>query len=49
MNFILKAWDITCKRNLSAIITNGTAVLGFGDIGALEGLPVMEGKSCLFK
>eukprot|EP00827_Trimyema_finlayi_P001734 TRINITY_DN1754_c0_g1_i7.p1 TRINITY_DN1754_c0_g1~~TRINITY_DN1754_c0_g1_i7.p1 ORF type:complete len:502 (-),score=239.11 TRINITY_DN1754_c0_g1_i7:51-1511(-) len=43
------AHEITCKRNLSTIITNGTAVLGFGHIGALEGLPVMEGKGCLFK
>ena len=43
------ATKITCKRNFSAIITNGTAVLGFGDIGTLAGLPVMEGKSCLFK
>lgn len=43
------ATKITCKRNFSAIITNGTAVLGFGDIGTQAGLPVMEGKSCLFK
>lgn len=43
------ATKITCKRNFSAIITNGTAVLGFGNIGSLAGLPVMEGKSCLFK
>lgn len=43
------ATKITCKRNFSAIITNGTAVLGYGDIGSLAGLPVMEGKSCLFK
>lgn len=43
------ATKITCKRNFSAIITNGTAVLGFGNIGTLAGLPVMEGKSCLFK
>jgi len=41
--------EITCKRNLSTIITNGTAVLGFGDIGPTAGLPVMEGKSVLFK
>ena len=43
------AWEITCKRNLCSIITNGTAILGFGDIGPAAGLPVMEGKSCLFK
>ncbi len=39
----------TYKSNFGAIITNGTAILGFGDIGALPGLPVMEGKSVLFK
>jgi hypothetical protein len=39
----------SCKNNLGAIITNGTAILGLGDIGALAGLPVMEGKSILFK
>ena len=43
------AWELTCKRNLCSIITNGTAILGFGDIGNSAGLPVMEGKSCLFK
>ena len=36
-------------RNLVAVITNGTAVLGLGNIGALAGKPVMEGKGCLFK
>lgn len=40
---------ITLRRNYSAIITNGTAVLGLGDIGALSGMPVMEGKCVLFK
>lgn len=40
---------LTCKSNLGAIVTNGTAILGLGDIGALAGLPVMEGKSVLFK
>jgi len=40
---------LTYKSNFGAIITNGTAILGFGDIGALPGLPVMEGKSVLFK
>jgi malic enzyme len=40
---------LTCRSNLGAIITNGTAILGLGNIGALAGLPVMEGKSVLFK
>ena len=44
-----EAFKITCKSNLGAIVTNGTAILGFGDIGTLAGLPVMEGKSVLFK
>src|SRR3982751_3158000 len=39
----------TARGNLVAVITNGTAVLGLGDIGALAGKPVMEGKGCLFK
>jgi len=39
----------TNRRNLVAVITNGTAVLGLGDIGALAGKPVMEGKAVLFK
>jgi malate dehydrogenase (oxaloacetate-decarboxylating)(NADP+) len=39
----------TARANLVAVITNGTAVLGLGNIGALAGKPVMEGKSCLFK
>jgi malic enzyme len=43
------ALELTCKSNFGSIITNGTAILGFGDIGALAGLPVMEGKSVLFK
>lgn len=42
-------YDLTCKNNFCGIITNGTAVLGFGAIGAEAGLPVMEGKSALFK
>ena len=42
-------FDYTCKNNYGAIVTNGTAVLGLGDIGALAGMPVMEGKSVLFK
>lgn len=42
-------FEYTCKNNYGAIITNGTAILGLGDIGALAGMPVMEGKSVLFK
>ncbi len=45
----LKALDYTSRGNLVAVITNGTAVLGLGDIGALASKPVMEGKSVLFK
>ncbi|MFN3375863.1 MAG: NADP-dependent malic enzyme [Burkholderiaceae bacterium] len=44
-----KAFDYTSRGNLVAVITNGTAVLGLGDIGPLAGKPVMEGKGCLFK
>ncbi len=43
------AYDYTSKGNLVAVISNGTAVLGLGDIGALAGKPVMEGKALLFK
>ena len=43
------AYDYTAKGNLVAVITDGTAVLGLGDIGALAGKPVMEGKGVLFK
>lgn len=43
------AYRYTNKSNLVAVITNGTAVLGLGDIGALAGKPVMEGKAVLFK
>src|SRR6202162_4524543 len=39
----------TARANLVAVVTNGTAVLGLGNIGALAGKPVMEGKACLFK
>ena len=42
-------FELTCKNNFGAIVTNGTAILGLGDIGALAGMPVMEGKSVLFK
>ncbi len=45
----LRAYDYTSKGNLVAVISNGTAVLGLGNIGALAGKPVMEGKGCLFK
>jgi malate dehydrogenase (oxaloacetate-decarboxylating) len=44
-----KIYDYTAKGNLVAVVTNGTAVLGLGDIGAGAGLPVMEGKGILFK
>lgn len=43
------AYEYTIKGNLVAVITNGTAVLGLGDIGPLAGKPVMEGKGVLFK
>jgi len=43
------AYKYTAKRNLVAVISNGTAVLGLGNIGALASKPVMEGKSVLFK
>jgi malate dehydrogenase (oxaloacetate-decarboxylating)(NADP+) len=43
------AFKYTAKGNLVAVVTNGTAVLGLGDIGALAGKPVMEGKGVLFK
>jgi malate dehydrogenase (oxaloacetate-decarboxylating)(NADP+) len=43
------AAEYTSRGNLVGVITNGTAVLGLGDIGPLAGKPVMEGKGCLFK
>jgi malate dehydrogenase (oxaloacetate-decarboxylating)(NADP+) len=43
------AYRYTSKGNLVAVISNGTAVLGLGNIGALAGKPVMEGKGLLFK
>jgi hypothetical protein len=43
------AYKYTWKGNTVAVVSNGTAVLGLGDIGAAAGLPVMEGKCCLFK
>jgi malate dehydrogenase (oxaloacetate-decarboxylating) len=42
-------YDLTCKKNLVAVITDGSAVLGLGNIGPGAGLPVMEGKAVLFK
>jgi len=45
----LSAYKYTARGNLVAVVTNGTAVLGLGDIGALAGKPVMEGKGVLFK
>src|SRR5438046_7679651 len=43
------AYDYTSKGNFVAVISNGTAVLGLGDLGALAAKPVMEGKAALFK
>jgi len=43
------AWDYTTRGNLVAVISNGTAILGLGDLGALASKPVMEGKAVLFK
>ena len=43
------AYEYTSRGNLVAVITNGTAVLGLGNIGPLAGKPVMEGKGVLFK
>ena len=44
-----QAADLTSRSNLVGVVTNGTAVLGLGNIGPLAGKPVMEGKGCLFK
>jgi malate dehydrogenase (oxaloacetate-decarboxylating)(NADP+) len=44
-----KIWEYTARGNLVAVVSNGTAVLGLGDIGAGAGKPVMEGKGVLFK
>jgi malate dehydrogenase (oxaloacetate-decarboxylating)(NADP+) len=44
-----KAWEYTTRGNMVAVITNGTAVLGLGNIGPLASKPVMEGKAVLFK
>jgi malate dehydrogenase (oxaloacetate-decarboxylating) len=43
------AWSLTVKKNTVAVVTDGTAVLGLGDIGPLAAMPVMEGKAMLFK
>jgi malate dehydrogenase (oxaloacetate-decarboxylating) len=45
----MAAYDFTCKNNLVAIVTDGSAVLGFGNLGPRAALPVMEGKAILFK
>ena len=44
-----KSYELTRRHNLVAVITDGTAVLGLGDIGPEAGMPVMEGKCALFK
>jgi malate dehydrogenase (oxaloacetate-decarboxylating) len=44
-----KVWNLTVKQNAVAVVTDGTAVLGLGDIGPEAALPVMEGKAALFK
>ena len=44
-----RAYELTAKGNLVAVITNGTAILGMGNLGALAAKPVMEGKAVLFK
>ena len=43
------AYEYTARGNLVAVVSNGSAVLGLGNIGALAGKPVMEGKGVLFK
>ena len=48
-NDITKSYELTRRHNLCAVITDGTAVLGLGDIGPEAGMPVMEGKCVLFK
>jgi malate dehydrogenase (oxaloacetate-decarboxylating) len=44
-----KAWTLTVKQNSVAVVTDGTAVLGLGDVGPEAAMPVMEGKAMLFK
>ncbi len=48
-NDVSKSYELTRRHNLCAVITDGTAVLGLGDIGPEAGMPVMEGKCVLFK
>ena len=48
-NDVSRSYDLTRRHNLCAVITDGTAVLGLGDIGPEAGMPVMEGKCALFK
>ena len=43
------SYDLTCRGNMVAVISNGTAILGLGNLGALASKPVMEGKAVLFK
>ena len=44
-----KAWTLTIKKNTVAVVTDGTAILGLGDLGPAAAMPVMEGKALLFK
>src|SRR5690606_36343139 len=44
-----RAWDLTMKRNTVAIVSDGSSVLGLGNIGPYASIPVMEGKALLFK
>lgn len=48
-NDAFRAWELTIKKNTVAVVTDGTAVLGLGDIGPEAAMPVMEGKAQLFK